>query len=138
MVVNGNTHLLPDSRLKNETLGSKMVDWKLADGSTIRTEVVQVFCGNCGKLYGWVPKDNCVFAFWLCGKCSEKWATLAGTMAVPDEDFAKKVQEEMETKFGHALTDTEIIYHAERHELGTALELLNRESPYPIPSKPGE
>lgn len=133
----GNTLVLPDSRLKDQTLGSQVVDWPLPGGGTVRCEAVRIYCANCGKLYGWVPKDNTAFAFWLCAKCFESFGTAAGMCAVPDAEFAEAVAFEMNERFGRTLTETEIVYFQERGELGTALEKLARESPYPVPSHPG-
>lgn len=130
----GNVHLLPDSRLSNETFGSQMVDWELPGGGTVRLEAVQIFCGNCGKLFGYVPKDTCSFVSWLCGKCFEKFGAIAGTYAVPDDLFNQSVAYEMQERFGHSLNDEEILYYLERNELGTALEKLAKESPFPVPT----
>lgn len=135
--MSGNTHVLPDSRLKDQTLGSMVVDWPLPGGRTVRCEAVRVYCANCGKLYGWVPKDNTAFAFWLCGKCHGKLGPAAGLCAVPDQEFADAVAFEMRERFGRDLSESEIAYHAGRGELGTALEKLAQESPYPVPSHPG-
>lgn len=132
----GNNHVLPDSRLRDQTLGSQMVDWPLPGGGTVRVEAVHIFCMNCGKLYGWVPKDNCAFTGWMCRKCHEAYGDAAGQFAMPDDEFARNVAAEMEAKFGRVLTDAEIVYFKGRGELGTALELLEKESPYPVPSHP--
>ena len=131
---NANTHLLPDSRLANETLGSQMVMWKMPDGREVRVEAIKIYCANCGKLFGYVPRENCTFAFWQCAKCFEKLGAIAGTCAVPDDEFDRAVAFEMQERFGHALTDEEILHYYERGELGTALEKLARESPYPVPT----
>lgn len=133
----GNTHVLPDSRLRDQTLGSQVVDWPLPGGKTVRCEAVRIYCANCGKLYGWVPKDNTAFAFWLCRKCFEAYGDCAGLCAVPDEEFAKAVVYEMRERFGRTLSEEEILYYGERGELGTALESLAKESPYPVPSHSG-
>lgn len=123
--------VLPDSRLKQRPdFGSQVVDWRLPSGETVRIEVVMVYCANCGKEYGYVPRENTSFAFWLCGKCFEKYGAIANTLAEPDEDFRRKVEAEMVERFGRGLSEAEIVYLAERGELGTALEKLERESPY--------
>jgi hypothetical protein len=130
----GNSHVLPDSRLHDQTQGSQVVDWPLPGGGTVRLEAVRIYCANCGKLYGWVPKDNTAFACWLCAKCFEKYGEAAGLCAVPDEEFRQAVQAEMRDRFGRDLTDAEIAALKSDNRLGRALELLERESPYPVPS----
>lgn len=127
-------HLFPDSRLAegDSTLGSQIVDWEMPDGSITRLEVVPIFCGSCGKPYGFVPKDNCAFVCWLCRPCHEKYGVIAGTYAQPDDEFCKAVEHEMIEKFGRALTEAEIGALAEKGELGRPLELLEKESPYPV------
>lgn len=124
-------HLLPDSRLQRRPdFECKKVDWQLPDGKIVQIEVQPIFCANCGTLSAYVPKENCTFAFYLCRKCQDK-PLPDGTYGVPDDEFDKAVAFEMQERFGHALTDEEILYYMERQELGTALELLAKESPYP-------
>jgi hypothetical protein len=131
----GNAHILPDSRLTHHpTFGSQMVDWPMPDGTTVRCECVMVYCANCGKEFGYVPKDNTSFAFWLCAKCFETHGAIAGTYAQPDDEFCKSVQEEMRKKFGRDLTGEELLALQECGKLGKALELLEKESPFPVPS----
>lgn len=131
----GNTHILPDSRLEhNPDLGCLVIDWKLSDGTVARVEVQPIFCANCGKKYGWVPKDNTTFVCWLCNKCHEKFGNVIGTYAMPDEEFCRNVQQEMQERFGHDLTLEEIAYLKDRGELGPELTLLEKESPYKVPS----
>lgn len=124
-----NAHILPDSRLVNETLGSQMVDWEFG-GKTVRIEVVPIFCANCGKAYGFVPKENTAFVCWMCRPCYERLGVVQGTYATPDEEFCKNVENEMLDRFGRALTDAELFALSEKNELGTALEKLAKESPY--------
>lgn len=131
----GNAHVLPDSRLKDQNQAALMVDWQLTDGRTVRLEVVPVYCANCGVKYGHVPRDTTAFACWLCRRCHETHGDIAGTYAVPDEDFNQAVQAEMEARFGRALTEAEIIDAIRDHRLGPALEALARESPYPVRSE---
>lgn len=128
-----NTHVLPDSRLHDDSLGSIMVDWDMPDGSKVRIEVVPIYCGNCGKLYGHVPKENTTFVFWLCRKCFEHHGAIAGTYAMPDDEFNQKVAFEMREKFHRDLTDLELFHLAEHGKLGTALENLVKDSPYLVP-----
>jgi hypothetical protein len=55
---------------------------------------VPIYCGNCGMSGGFVPEENCNFAFWLCDKCFETHGNIAGTMATPDDVFWAKVAED--------------------------------------------
>src|SRR4051812_3186131 len=105
IVSQGNTHLLPDSRLQDRDQGTVMMDWELLGGGIMRLEMSPVFCGNCGVLSRYVPKENTSFAFYLCGKCFRTYGAIAGTFALPDDEFDRAVQHEMETRFGRALTD---------------------------------
>ncbi len=126
--------VLPDSRLNDgdSTLNSLMVDWELIGGGTVRIEVVPVFCASCGKPYGHVPKENTVFVCWLCRPCHEKFGVIAGTYATSDEQFCLDVAHEMKERFGRDLTDLELFQKMERGELGTALTLLEKESPFKV------
>lgn len=56
-----------------------------------------------------------------------------GTYAVPEDEFNKAVAYEMEKRFGRHLSDLELFHQAEKGILGRELELLEKESPYPIP-----
>lgn len=123
--------VLPDSRLQTPR-GTQFVDWALPDGSTVRCEVETIFCANCGKLYGYVPRENTAFVFWLCRACYERYGAIAGLLAVPDEEFRQAVHYEMQARFGRDLTELEIATLAEQGQLGRALELLEKESPYPV------
>lgn len=124
--------VLPDSRLQS-AVGCIMADWELPDGRTVRIEVQPIFCGNCGKHYGFVPKENTTFAFWLCRKCYEKYGAVAGTCAVPEDEFNRSVEAEMVERFGRSLTAVEVAALKEQDKLGRMLELLEKESPYPVP-----
>jgi ribosomal protein L37AE/L43A len=108
-----------------------MVDWEMPDGSTVRIEVEPVYCANCGKKYGFVPRDNTAFTFWLCRKCFDTYGEVANTYAMPDEDFNNAVAAEMEARFGHHLSDKEITDLTQGNNLGKMLEALERDSPYP-------
>lgn len=125
-----NHHVLPDSRL-HDPKGTVMVDWPLTGGGTVRLEAEMIYCANCGKEYGYVPRENTDFACYLCNQCVERWGLLANTYAVPDDDFCAAVAAEMEARFGRHLTEAELIVAAEQGNLGTALEKLARESPFP-------
>jgi hypothetical protein len=124
--------LLPDSRLtQRPDLGATVVDWQMPGGGSVRVEVVPIYCAACGKMYGYVPRENTAFAFYLCRKCSENWSPLPGTFVQPDDDFCRAVAEEMVARFGRPLTDAELAAAAGAGGLGRALELLAKESPYP-------
>jgi len=68
-----------------------------------------IFCANCGSEQGFVPEENCNFAFYLCTPCSENWTHLVGTHAVPDEVFWQRVREEQIEKYGRILAPGEIV-----------------------------
>lgn len=124
-------HVLPDSRLTHRPdLGSEVVDWPLPGGGTVRCEAVRIYCANCGKLYGFVPRDNTTFAFWLCQPCFDKFGHLAGTYAAPDDEFRRAVAEEMRTRFGRDVTDLELLRALESGDLGTALTKLIADAPH--------
>mgnify|MGYP001613420978 CR=1 FL=1 len=125
--------MLPDSRLSQRPdLGCQVVDWPLAGGGIVRIEAQPIYCGNCGVLYGWVPRENTTFAFWLCQQCFELYGNVVGCCAVPEDEFNKAVAYEMEERFGRGLTVGEIAVAKDLDRLGTALEKLERESPYPV------
>lgn len=105
--------ILPDSRLKSDK-GSLMMDWPLGDGRFVRTEVVPVFCANCGKPNGYVPRDNTTWAFWLCQRCFDEHGLPAGLMAAPDDAFWESVQQEMLDRYGRILTEAELQRLAEQ------------------------
>jgi hypothetical protein len=118
---------LPDSRLSNLN-GSVLMDWPLDDGTIVRIECVPIFCANCGKPYGFVPKDNITFVCWFCDPCFEKYGKQAGMLYSPDHEFRENVKNEMETRFGRHLTAEELL--ANKDNLGTGLNNLIKESPY--------
>ncbi len=129
-----NTLVLPDSRLSQRPdLCTVMADWPMPDGSTVRVEMAPIYCANCGTLFGHVPLENCTFAFWLCRDCFAKWGEVAGTYAVPEDEFNQAVAAEMQDRFGRTLTHVELWQLEQQGQLGTALEKLARESPYPNP-----
>ena len=74
-----------------------------------------------------MPEENCTFAFYLCNKCAEKWAPLAGTMAMPDEVFWQKVKEEQLARYGRVLTPYELA--AAAAVKGSTLATLAKEAP---------
>ena len=77
-------NVLPVCKTKNPT-GAKLhkgMNW------------VPIYCANCGMSGGFVPEENCDFAFWLCDKCFETHGMVAGTMATPDEVFWNRVAQD--------------------------------------------
>jgi hypothetical protein len=114
--------LLPDSRLK-ESKGEK----RLPFANVMPLNWAPIFCANCGAPGGYVPEENCTFAFYLCNPCAEKWSPLAGTMAVPDEIFWAKVREAQIEKYGRELTEEEI--HLAMMDESSIFAKLAREAP---------
>lgn len=115
--------LLPDSRLASPT-GVIRIQF----GSWGRLNMQPIFCANCGKLGAYAPEENMTFAFWLCeGPCTDQWGALAGTYTSPDEVFWEQVKGEMNAKFGHDLTEIEVL-EAEENTAGALCALL-KESP---------
>ncbi len=127
--------VLPDSRLHDANLATVMVDWSLPSGGTVRIEVAPVYCASCGVMFGYVPKENTSFAFWLCNQCFETYGAVVGTFAVPEEEFNQAVAHEMEERYGRHLTELELYREIEQGRLGTPLELLARESPYKVANR---
>lgn len=66
---------------------------------------VPLFCGSCGVRGGYVIRDRCNFAFWLCNDCSERWSPMVGVMMVPDEvvwaQMALESQDAQGNPFSH-------------------------------------
>jgi hypothetical protein len=88
LVLEGKVDTLPESRMQHPK-GAKLTElgWS-----------VPIFCANCGASGGWVPEENCNFAFYLCDPCHEKHGTPAGVMAVPDEVFYAEIAAERAAK----------------------------------------
>lgn len=132
-----NALVLPDSRLRDPK-ATVMADWPVtvvaADGTettkTIRLELEPVFCINCGKPNGYVPREIMSFVSWLCMPCAETWGEHANNWQTSDQEFWDVVAAEMLDRFGRVLTQKELEQLAERGHLGSALEKLEKESPY--------
>lgn len=97
--IDAHTNVLPDSRLKQpkniyQHIG---LNW------------VPIFCANCGAEGGFVPEENCDFAFYLCTPCAERLGPIAGTYMMPDEVFWGRVKQEQMEQFGRELTAPELI-----------------------------
>ena len=125
--------VLPDSRLAS-AVGEVMADWPITDEfgnrKVIRLCLQPIFCFNCGKPNGYVPVGIMAWVSWLCPPCAEKWSPEASALMAPDDEFWRAVAEEMQTRFGHVLSQAELERLAEQGRLGSALEKLDRESPY--------
>jgi hypothetical protein len=126
-------NVLPSSLLK-ERKGAKMGIWQMCDGRQIRCEAHPVYCAACGKLYAYAPIDNLVDLTCLCRKCFDKDPNAFAGFVTSDDAFCQAMQYEMERIHGKTLTIEEICAKEARGVLGTALELLARESPFPVPS----
>lgn len=124
-------NILPDSRLKDPK-ATVMVDWPLADGSSVRLELEPIYCFNCGVPNGYVPRHLMSFVSWLCGKCSQDFGELAENWRVADQDFWDTVAAEMLDRFGRVLSQQELEALAAQGRLGTLLEKLDNESPYKL------
>jgi len=115
--------VLPDSRLKDKDKGNT----RLAFANLCPMNWVPIFCANCGAKGGFVPEENCTFAFYLCNDCAEKWSPLVGTMAVPDDIFWQKVREAQVEKYGRELSVQELA--AALAEQESDLAKLAKEAP---------
>ncbi len=124
--------VLPDSRLKlNPSHGCIMGDWQMLGGSTVRIELQPIFCVSCGKLWGYVPKENTVHVTHICNKCFRNDPNVFDGMVASDDQFMNDVQHEMQSRFGHDLTDQEVFDLLQGNNLGNALNSLILDSPYP-------
>lgn len=127
--------VLPDSRLIDPK-GTIMADWPITDQfgnpKIIRIELEPFFCFHCGKPGGYTPREIMSFVSWMCPKCAESKSVEACACMSSDEQFWQVVGAEMMARFGHILTQNELDALAEQGKLGSALEKLDRESPYKI------
>jgi hypothetical protein len=127
-------NVLPDSRLRDPR-ATVIVNWEFFDPLTglpkmYRLELEPIFCMNCGKPQGYVPREVMSFVSWFCGPCSEQYGELASHWRHADQDFWDKVMEEMNSRYGRCLSQRELWELAEQGRLSTGLQLLIRESPY--------
>lgn len=108
-----------------------MVQWRTPGGGQVRVEAEPIYCANCGKLWGHVPKENTTFTFFLCKGCYEKHGEIANTYVQPDDEFMRDVAFELEKRFGPDGGTVENIFAAfERNELGPELTALLKDSPF--------
>jgi hypothetical protein len=127
--LNANSHVLPDSRLREKQMIRKSVV-ATPDGGKVTVEEEPVYCINCGKLHGWVIV-GAVWEAWLCTPCAETWGKIAGTYMMPDELFWILVACEMLEHFGRYLTNDEIVMLARDEDYGP-LRSLAMDSPIKI------
>lgn len=97
--ISSHPNILPDCRLKQpkNIYNHIGLNW------------VPIFCANCGNDGGFVPEDNCDFAFYLCMPCAERLGPIAGTYMMPDEVFWARVKQEQLSQFGRELSGPEIV-----------------------------
>ena len=88
---------------------------------------VKIFCASCGANGGYVPEENCTFAFYLCDNCAEKYGQIVGMYTVPDEQFFCKVREYQFEKFGRDMTAAE--RETELSQPDSSLSKLAKERP---------
>lgn len=135
-----NEHTLPDSRAKNPT-GTVVANLELDEIHPVngilqvvrrkyRLEMERIYCWNCGRTKGWVPRGIFSWVSFLCDPCSDSVGAAAALLPANDAEFWAKVGEEMHRSYGRVLTQQELWELAERGELSRGLQLLERESPY--------
>ncbi len=132
---------LPDSRCANDTIGTVMVDWEFDELEKVggvfrmvkkkhRLEMQPIYCVNCGKLEGYIPRGTVSWVCFLCNLCSDTHGYNAALLPCPDKDFWDAVASEMFAAYGRALTQKELICLVDQGKLSRGLQLLERESPY--------
>lgn len=123
--------VLPDSRLADPK-GTVMGDWPLPGGGTVRLELEPIYCFHCGLFAGYTPREVMSFVSYLCQQCADEHGEYAKQWTTSDDAFWKTVAAEMESRYGHVLSQAELEHEAEAGTLGRMLELLERESPYKV------
>lgn len=102
-------NVLPDSRARVSRGAVRRVD---SFGNV--SNYIPVYCHNCGKDNGYVPEENCTFAFWLCDPCAEKWGDhLWDHYVEPDLVFWQRVKEEQLDKHQRELGPLELLKELE-------------------------
>jgi hypothetical protein len=109
--------LLPDSRCK-KVFTSKGVVFRVG------VPWIPIYCASCHCDGGFVPEENCTFAFYLCEPCFERYGAIAGTYAMPDEVFWEKLREAQQ-KYGKWLEPDELALALENDR---GLQLLKQEA----------
>ena len=104
-----NENILPSSLMKNPT---GVVRHKFSIGAfEFSKNFAPLYCGCCGKDSGtFVQLDDLGpnFAFYQCQACLDKYGSIDGTYAIPDEVFWQRVKEAQLEKYGRELTPAEI------------------------------
>lgn len=89
---------LPSSFPKRQ-VGSVFVDG---------VEWTWIYCANCGKKDGLVPKESCTFAFALCTKCDHLGDT-AHFYKEPEAIFYERVLGEQLDRYGEILSPEKLL-----------------------------
>ena len=126
-------NVLPDSRLR-ESKGAVMGLWQLPSGQQVRVEAHPIYCVGCGIKYAYCPIENLAAVTCICQKCYDKDPNVFVGYVGSDQEFCEAVQYEMQRIHGHDLSIEEICALDAQGRLGTSLELLARESPFPVPT----
>jgi hypothetical protein len=95
----GSPLIAPDSRAKSG-VGAK---W------TPHGVVVPIYCAQCAKPGGYVPEENMTFVAWLCDDCYHTHGDVFAGMVIPDEVFWAELAAAQQMKYGHTLTEAEVI-----------------------------
>jgi hypothetical protein len=132
----GKSEVLPDSRLKpqDRLKGEREMPWELPDGSVVNVWAVQGFCVSCGKLLAWFPRDTTVHGCLICNTCYQRDPTVFAGMVESSEEFNRNLEAEMLDRYGRGLTGVELFHEYENQTLGVGLQMLLRETPYPVPT----
>jgi hypothetical protein len=69
---------------------------------------VPIFSANYGADGGFVPEENCTFAFYLCDPCAHKMGPIHGSDMEPDAVFFDRVRNEQLEKYGRELSLPEL------------------------------
>ena len=111
--------ILPDSRLANQGLPTARCARQTQLGWS-----VPIYCANCGTLGGFVPQDNCNFAYWVCNDCHHVLGDVVNTYVMPDEVFFERIKQEQLTTYGRELSITELqdVVTADASPLATLLK----------------
>jgi hypothetical protein len=127
-------NVLPDSRLADKNARSEQGLWECADGTRVRVEAIPAYCVSCGKWLSKVPKDTTVHIALICRKCYDRDPACFAGMVGSEEEFNRKLEDEMLSKYGRYLSDVELLQLYEDQNLSVGLQMLLRETPYPVPT----
>ena len=106
--------------LPNCLVQAEKIDWSM---SSPGWEWHYLFCGSCGcdggrVLKTYLPKE---FAYYICEDCLAKHGHVLGTYVEPDAVFREKVVQAMQEKYGHTLTEFEVL-----DELGNPSSVISK------------